>query len=357
MSKVLVVDDEKAIRFTLTEFLRRDGYDATMAEDAKSAMGLLRSERFDVVVTDIIMPRVSGTELLQKIREYDEDTQVIVLTGEPSLETAVEAVRAGAYDYLPKPIRREEFLKTVGKAARLKALIDDRHRLEEANEQYRLELEATVERRTEALQETMSDMIYLISSIVEKRDLYTAGHQTRVGNLAADLADELEMDEESVHIIRVTGYIHDIGKIEIPAEILAKPARLTREEMALVRRHPITGFELLRDVNVPGLIAELVHQHHERMDGSGYPRGLTAEQMLYETHPLVVADVVEAMISHRPYRPALGIEVALEEITSRENELYHPDAVRACVQLFAKKDYAVNGSRSPVRFPLERSRR
>ncbi|MFO7941363.1 MAG: response regulator [Bacillota bacterium] len=353
MTKVLVVDDEKSIRFTLTEFLRRDGYEAVAAKDAEEAMAILRSETLDVVITDIIMPRVSGTRLLQDIKEYDEGIQVILLTGEPALQTAVEAVRAGAHDYLAKPVRREDLLKTVGQATQLKHLMDAKHRLEKVNERYRRELEERVARRTEALQKTMADMISLISSIVETRDLYTAGHQMRVGNLAADLASELRMDKETIDILRVTGYIHDIGKIRIPAEILAKPARLNEEELALVRQHPTIGYDLLRDVNVPAPISELVRQHHERMDGSGYPRGLTASKMLPETHLLVVADVVEAMISHRPYRPALGIDVALDEITSRENELYHPDAVRACVELFSDEDYRISEDKLPVRLPLE----
>ncbi len=353
MTRVLVVDDEKSIRFTLGEFLRRADYEAEVAPDAATALQLLRDGEFDVVLTDIIMPRMSGIELLHEIRKTDVATQVIVVTGEPSLDTAVEAVRAGAHDYLAKPVRRDALLKTVGQAARVKHLIDEKRRLEEANRRYREDLESMVHSRTEALQETMGDIISLISSIVEIRDIYTAGHQRRVGNLAADLARELKMNDDTVESIRTAGYIHDIGKIRIPAEILAKPGRLDEEEMALIRIHPATGFELLERVHLPVRIPEMVYQHHERSDGSGYPRGLTDEEMLPESQVLIVADVVEAMISHRPYRPALGIDVALEEIGRHSGILYSARVAKACEALFSRENYRISDSEMLVRFPLE----
>lgn len=176
--------------------------------------------------------------------------------------------------------------------------------------------------------------IEAIGRVTEARDPYTAGHQRRVTELAVALADRLGLDSVRVDAVRASGLLHDIGKLSIPAEILAKPSGLSALEMSLIKVHPESAYEVLRTIEFPWPVADIVLQHHERMDGSGYPRGLRGAAILVEARILAVADVVEAMSSHRPYRAALGIDAALEEIERGRGTLYDAEVVDACLELF-----------------------
>ncbi len=180
-----------------------------------------------------------------------------------------------------------------------------------------------------ALVETIKAMAYL----VETRDPYTAGHQQRVAALAREIALELQVDEDRTEGLYLAGIVHDIGKISIPAEILTKPSKLTEIELKLMQGHPQTGYEILKQIPFPWPIARIVLEHHERLDGSGYPLGKSDGEILMESCILAVADVVEAMASHRPYRPALGIEPALMEVESKKGTKFDPDAVEACIKV------------------------
>lgn len=178
-------------------------------------------------------------------------------------------------------------------------------------------------------------LMQAMSLALEKRDPYTAGHQNRVADLAAEIARYMGFDDERLQGLILGATLHDMGKIAIPAEILTRPGRISFEEMELIKRHAQIGYEIIRDVSFPWPIAQMLHQHHERMDGSGYPQGLAGEDILLEARIISVADVVEAMASHRPYREALGIEQALEEIREGQNTRYDPKVVNACLKVFA----------------------
>ncbi|HUJ87790.1 MAG TPA: PAS domain S-box protein [Burkholderiales bacterium] len=191
----------------------------------------------------------------------------------------------------------------------------------------------------EELEETMTGTIRAISTMVEIRDPYTAGHELRVGRLAAAIAGEMGLDPERCRGLDVAGSLHDIGKISVPAEILSKPTRLQPAEYEIVKTHAQSGYDILKDIRFPWPIAEVARQHHERLDGSGYPQGLKDGQIILEARILAVADVVESMGSHRPYRPARGIDAALEEIANGRGRLYDADAVDACLRLFREKGY------------------
>ena len=346
MTKILVVDDEKSIRLTLSEILRRDGFDVESAENADEALKRLSSDGVDVVVSDIILPRVTGVDLLKEIRKAAPDVQVIMMTGEPTVETASEALRAGACDYLMKPVTKEAALRSVRQAAEFKALNDERRLLAEENRQYQMNLERMVEERTaelratnKRLQETIDGTVRIIASTVESRDPYTAVHQRRVAEIAQATAREIGLPEDRVHGIFMAGMIHDVGKVSVPAEILSKPTRLTENEFSLIKQHSQVGYNILKDIVFPWPLAEIVLQHHERLNGSGYPDGLKDGQILLESRIIAVADVVEAMASHRPYRPALGLDKALDEITRNAGRLYDEDAVAACVRLVREKGF------------------
>lgn len=339
MTKVMIVDDEASLRVTLSKFLFSLEYEVTAYSTATEALAAFDHDKPDIVVTDIIMPKITGIELMRELRQRSKDVQIIIMTGEPTVETAVLAVQNGASDYMSKPVRKEEFLKIVGKAALIKSLLDQKQALEINNLEYQRNLEKMVEKRTLALKQSMKSIIMLLSQVVEARDPYTAGHQRRVGNLAAAIAAKMNLGEAVIEEIRIIGYIHDIGKISIPSEILSKPGKLSEIEMALLKNHSQVGFEMLQGVTLPEKFAIAIHQHHERCDGSGYPLGLKEAEILIEGHILLVADVVEAMMSHRPYRPSLGQEAALNEIATKKGIKYRSDVVDACLELFSVDHY------------------
>ncbi len=191
----------------------------------------------------------------------------------------------------------------------------------------------------EMLRKAMGATVQAISRLVEMRDPYTAGHQRRVADLARAIAKEMGLSNEQIDGIRVTSLIHDIGKISVPAEILSKPGRLTEMEFNMIKIHPQYGYEILRPLEFPWPVAQTVLQHHERIDGSGYPSGLSDKEITKEARILAVADVVEAMISHRPYRPALGLNQALEEISKNSGVLYDRKVVEVCTNLFVQKGF------------------
>lgn len=346
MSRILVVDDEKAIRVTLGEFLRRDGYEVDTAEDARKAESLLGEKEFDAVLTDIILPGINGVALLGKIKAASPQTQVVMMTGNPSVETAAAALRNGATDYLSKPCTRETVLHAVSNACTIKTLKDEKTKLEQSNRLYQKHLEQLVSERTTSLEERekrleniIDGSIQAIASAVEIRDPYTAGHEQRVAHLAAAIARQLGLDDQKVHGIEIAGFLHDLGKIAVPAEILSKPCRLNDLEFGLIKMHPQVGYEILHKIYFLWPVAEATLQHHERMDGSGYPNGLKGNDIILEARILAVADVVEAMSSHRPYRPAVGVEAALKEIAEHRGTLYDGEIIDACCHLVRNKGF------------------
>jgi PAS domain S-box-containing protein len=205
----------------------------------------------------------------------------------------------------------------------------------------RKQAEEDLQRTLESLRRAFGTVIQVMVSTVESRDPYTAGHQIRSADLARAIATEMGLPQEKMNGIRMAASIHDIGKLSIPAEILSKPTKLTNIEFSLIKEHSRSGYEMLKDVESPWPLAQIVYQHHERMDGSGYPRNLKGDDILMEARIMAVADVVESMASHRPYRPALGIEAALDEIEKNRGTLYDNAVVDACLRLFREKGYSL----------------
>ncbi|MDQ7010329.1 MAG: HD domain-containing phosphohydrolase [Mariprofundaceae bacterium] len=203
-------------------------------------------------------------------------------------------------------------------------------------------LEDVTERKQaeEKLRQSLEGTIHAIASAVEARDPYTAGHQSRVAELACAIGRKMELNAARIDGLRWGGKIHDIGKIHLPAEILSKPAKLTDTEYELIKTHPQVGYDILKGIEFPWPIADIAHQHHERMDGSGSPQGLKGDEIRLEARIIAVADVVEAIASHRPYRPAPGVDIALQEICSKRGKFYDPDAVDACLKLFSENAFS-----------------
>ncbi|MGY4707657.1 PAS domain S-box protein [Candidatus Bipolaricaulota sp. J31] len=196
--------------------------------------------------------------------------------------------------------------------------------------------------RKEALwwwRQFLQKLVKTLSTAFQVRDPYTGRHQLRVAELCKAIAEELGLSPERIEGIYIGALLHDVGKLAVPAEILSKPAKLTSVERSLVEQHPLVGYEILKEVEFPWPVAEMALQHHERLDGSGYPKGLTGDEITLEARILAVADVVESMSSHRPYRAAIGIEAALREIEAGKGTLYDPRVVDACLRLFREKDF------------------
>ncbi|MFH1022896.1 MAG: HD domain-containing phosphohydrolase [Planctomycetota bacterium] len=275
---------------------------------------------------------LTGTRTqLQRASEFTEliEPRIKELTekGETTFESAY--VR-GDKSLVPVEIHSRLFM-LGGKKLILSAVRDitDRKKTEEELRQ-----------SSEKLQRAMDGTIHSMSATAEVRDPYTAGHQQRESKLAVAIAKEMCLPAQQVEGIRVAGTLHDIGKIYVPAEILSKPGHLRKNEFNLIKDHSEVGYDLLKDIEFPWPVAQIVLQHHERMDGSGYPQGISGDSIMIEARIMAVADVVESMASHRPYRPAFSTEKALLEIIQKKSILYAPEVVDACVRLFNDKGFA-----------------
>ena len=192
------------------------------------------------------------------------------------------------------------------------------------------------------LRKNLAGTIQAMAMTVETRDPYTAGHQRRTSDIARNIAQQMKLSKQEIDGIRMAGVIHDLGKISVPAEILSKPGKIGKTEFALIQEHPQTGYDILKGIDFQWPVAEIVRQHHERMDGSGYPFGLKSDLIRIEAKVIGVADVIEAMSSHRPYRPSLGANKAFQEIMKNSGTLYDKDVVNATVNLFSKKEFSVH---------------
>lgn len=339
---ILIVDDDESTCRMLTLLFGNKGYETEAVGTGREAIEKAQERFFNVALLDIRLPDMEGTELLAPLKAMHPDMVVIMITGYASLETAVRAVNVGASAYIPKPLNIDEMLARVRDTLEKQHLVMENRRLyKEAQRELaeRKRAEQELQQSFRKLQRTLEETVHALASAVEMRDPYTAGHQRQVSQLACAIAKGIGLSEQQIEGIRVAGLIHDIGKISTPAEILSKPSELSRAEINLIKNHPQVSYEILRKIEFPWPIAQIVLQHHERMNGSGYPKRLVGEDILPEARILAVSDVVEAMSSHRPYRPALGIDKALEEISQNRGVLYDPEVVDVCLKLFAEKGF------------------
>lgn len=319
---VLVVEDEDIIAKDIQNRLKGLGYAVcALVSSGEEAIKEAEETHPDLVLMDIILKgEMDGIEAAEQIRDRF-NIPVVYLTAYADDKTLQRAKITEPFGYILKPFEEKELYMAIEIALY-------KHKVEE-------ELKQSFER----LRSTMKGTIRALALTAEMRDPYTAGHQQRVTRLACAIAKEMGISKEQIDGIRMTGAIHDIGKIHVPAEILSKPGRLTEIELGMVKTHPQVGYDILKTTEFPWPVAQIVLQHHERMDGSGYPQGLLGDAILLEARILGVADVVEAMSSHRPYRPAQGIDKALEEISQKKGVLYDSKVVDACLKLFTEKGF------------------
>lgn len=322
---VLLVEDNPGDARLISEMLAESSPSIVLENVTTLELASLRMQEggVDVVLLDLTLPDSTGTSTFWRLQVVAPEVAVIVLTGNTDSKEAAQTVRDGAQDFLVKGhVDAELLARSIAYAFERKASQRALH-----------DSELALMRSNETLRQTVFDFAAAVGGIVEARDPYTQGHQTRVAALATLLAQKMGLDAEEVAAVNMAGLVHDVGKMCVPSEILSKPGRLSTTEMNLIRDHPQCGHDILSHVTFPWPVAEITLQHHERMDGSGYPAGLSNGELLLGSRILGVADVVEAMASHRPYRPALGLEAAMEELRANDAK-YDPVVTEACLALY-----------------------
>jgi putative two-component system response regulator len=314
MARILIVDDESAIRRLLRRLLEDQDHDCTEAKNVAHARHALARDSFELVLCDMTMPGEPGLDLAREVLAGDTDTAVVMVTAHDDSHLVDQALDLGAYGYVTKPFKGSEILINVANALR-------RRVLELENRRHRRRLEETVEARTGELREAIGELehfheetIRRLSAAAELRDFETGQHIDRMSRYCALLAEKVGLEQRRVDLIRIASPMHDVGKIGIPDRILLKPGALTAAERRLMEGHTEIGYEILRgsEAELLQLAATLAWTHHERVDGTGYPRSLRGDQIPIEGRIAAVADVFDALTSTRPYRAALSVPESLE---------------------------------------------
>ncbi|NMC90922.1 MAG: response regulator [Smithella sp.] len=354
---ILLIDDEEAILEIMAAMLADEGYDLLTAGSAEEGLALLKkTPDVSLIISDQHMPGMTGVQFFAQARHISPDALRVLLTGYTDTDAIIDAINSGGiHRYLTKPWSREDFLHTIRQMLGKADLMRENRRLDELVKKQNAELldlnkglEEKVRQKTRHLNQSLEELrsslekirmilggtVLAMSRIVESRDPYTAGHEQQVARIACVISEKLLLPVDRVEAIRIAGQLHDIGKIAVPSEILTKPGRLSPLEMEMVKTHCRNAYDILKAIEFPYPVAKIILQHHERMDGSGYPQGLKGEDILLEARIIACADVIEAISSHRPYRPAMDIDTAMKEITDHRGILYDANVVDACLDIY-----------------------
>ena len=315
---ILIVDDEESVRRLLNKRLTNEGYQCLEAANASQALDELRRKKISLVLLDIKMPGKSGVELLPEIKAGHPDTSVIMITATADMQTAVQCMKQGAYDYVIKPFELDEITIGVGRALEQRRLILE-------NKEYQQHLEEKVAEQANKIRSAFISAITSLVYALEAKDAYTSGHSQRVAELSAAIAKELRLPPDKIGKLELAGLLHDIGKIGVQESVLNKPGRLTKAEFELVKHHPVIGERILRPIIGTEEILEVVRSHHERYNGKGYPDGLQKDEIPLGGRILAISDAYEAMTSERPYRKSMSAEVAHGEIERNKGTQFDPE--------------------------------
>ncbi len=331
--KILVVDDEEAIREVVTTMLEAQGFQCAAVSNGRLAQDQFRKLGPDLVLSDMIMPEMDGIKLLDWLRVTDHEVPVIMVTAIHDISTALEAIRRGAYDYILKPFEKDQLFMSVRRALQHRRLVLE-------NRNYQRNLEELVEERTAQLSGALTQLeqsydytLEALGSALDLRDAETEGHCQRVTAFTISIAKAIGVASDSLPILARAAFLHDIGKMAIPDGILRKPGPLTDHEKEVMRTHCDIGYKML--TNIPFLrdAAEIVLSHQEFFDGSGYPRKLKGEEIPLGARIFAVADALDAMIADRPYRRALPVTHAREEITRCAGSQFDPRVVEVFLSI------------------------
>ena len=324
---ILVVDDEEAIREVVSTMLESKGYHCTAVSNGRAAQDFVKRATPDLVLSDMIMPEMDGIKLLEWLRQYDPEIPVIMVTAIHDISTALEAIRRGAYDYILKPFEKDQLYLGVNRALQHRRLVAE-------NRNYQRDLERQVEERTARLtialaqlEQSYDDTLEALGSALDLKDAETEGHCQRVTAFTISIAKAMPVPNAYLPVLARAAFLHDIGKMGIPDKILLKPGPLTDDEKVIMRKHCQIGYDML--IRIPFLrdAAEIVLAHQEFFDGTGYPRGLKSEEIPLGARIFAIADSMDAMLSDRPYRKALPMSHAREEIQRCAGTQFDPRVV------------------------------
>jgi response regulator RpfG family c-di-GMP phosphodiesterase len=329
--EILVVDDEKSIRESLKTYLNHCGYVIRICGDGESGLEAFKEQPSPIVLTDLMMPGISGEELLEEVKKVDPLTEVILMTGYGTIDSAVSAIKSGAYDYVIKPFKMENLLHTIEKAARHRNLVRENRRL----------------------QENSLNVLRAMVNVLEHRDAYTAGHSQRVTEISVAIAADIGLPDEEREILVLAGPIHDLGKIGIDDSIRRKPGTLDAEEYDIIKSHPEKGIRIIEPLDFLRETIPIILHHHERYDGSGYPHRLREGNIPMGARILSVADTFDAMTSSRAYRSARSSEEAYAELRRCSGTQFDPDVVDLFLELaesgaFSNGDAREDGESLPA---------
>ncbi len=332
-ASILVVDDEDFIREIICRKLSGSGFECDSARSAEDALARIAQNDYDCVLSDIHMPGMSGVDLLRQIKLQSQDLAVILITGAPDIDAALEAMRLGAYDHLSKPLNLAALEMTVDRALEKKRLVEE-------NREYQRDLESMVQERTkqlstanEDLQRLFTGSIKALAQALEAKDEYTQGHSARVAEESVNIARYLSLSDTEIQRMWLAGYLHDIGKIGIKEAVLNKPGKLNEEEWNLIQQHPVVAGRILGPIPELSDIIDIIVHHHERYDGSGYPDGLEGNSIPLGARILAVADTYDALTSRRPYRDSLTLEEAYRILEEAAGTYLDPVIARAFLNL------------------------
>lgn len=326
--RILVVDDEEAIREIVTSMLVSANYQCRQAGSGVEALALLNSgEEFELMLSDLMMAELDGIGLLERTKEKFPDMPVVMVTAVHDISVALAAIRNGAYDYLLKPFEREQLLNTVRRAL-------ENRRLKMENRAYQTNLESLVAARTEQLRKAMASLersydvtLEALGDALDLKDAETEGHSKRVTAYTIAIARRMGLPADQIRIIARGAFLHDIGKMAIPDDILNKPGKLTEEQVLIMREHCYHGYQMVKKIPFLAEASEIVYSHQEKFDGSGYPRGLKGEEIPLGARIFAIADTLDAITSDRPYRSAQSWAAAREEIDRWTGKQFDPDVV------------------------------
>jgi putative nucleotidyltransferase with HDIG domain len=329
-----VVDDERLVNAILARYLTQVGYSCVTAQSGAEALEKLEVQPCALALCDVRMPGMDGIELLKRMKQRYADIAVIMVSAVDNREVAVEAMRAGAYDYVIKPFHFDEVLISVQRALENRRMVLER-------KEYQQELERKVEERTRELAEKNEELQRLFISAIESivltlqaKDEYTEGHSRRVSVRATDVAIEMSLPDREVENIRMAALLHDIGKVGTKESILNKPGKLTAEEGDHIRSHPLVAASILEPITPLAEVIAYIKHVHESYDGSGYPDGLRGDQIPLGARIISVADVFDAMTSPRPYRAAIEENAVLEHLKEEADKQFDPTVVLAFLEVY-----------------------
>jgi putative nucleotidyltransferase with HDIG domain len=328
---ILIIDDNEQILKYLTELLVDEFTTILSATTGSEGLEIFNEEQPPILLIDVNLPDMSGLAILDQVKTLYPPSQCLMITGSDNSSTIKKALRGGACDYIVKPVKAFKLLHAIRQCL-------DKYNLMIEVDNYQHGLEDMVEEKTKKLSTILYKTVNALVKAMSARDPYTAQHQIRVTKLVTKIAQKLDYSTDRLKNIRLAAQLHDIGKIEVPQELLSKPGKLTTQQMSLIKEHSLSGYNIIKDIPFDVNIAEMVYQHHERLDGTGYPRGLTNDDILPESKIISVADVVEAIVTHRPYRAALPIEIAIDELTQFKGIKYSEEVVDATLEVINEHD-------------------